>query len=247
MADYNPKTQREALKRFMAKRGLNPYAWAEKAGVREGTIRNFLAGRSQSMNARTWHKLAEAESVSVDQILSEVDEGNNATSTEPKLDSDFPTSQNASPALMFGPGGGKQPAFSTNKIPLLGVAMGGDRGDFLMSGEIVGYALRPLALESIKDVYGILIRGESMQPRWFPGEPVFANPNKEPRAGDFVIVQLRAKNGEREGLVKQLVKRDATHIHLQALNPPGSKPFKIAVSDVISCHRVYRQDELHGV
>jgi hypothetical protein len=39
---------------------LNANSWAKKAGIRESAIRNFLAGRSSSLNFRTCEKLAAA-------------------------------------------------------------------------------------------------------------------------------------------------------------------------------------------
>lgn len=61
--------KREALKRFMAARGLNTNAWSNKAGRREGTLRSFLNGNTQSMRQDTWEALADAEHITVAEML----------------------------------------------------------------------------------------------------------------------------------------------------------------------------------
>lgn len=50
--------------------------------------------------------------------------------------------------------------------------------------------------------YALRVRGDSMVPRYLPGEVVIVQPRISPRDGDFAVVQL--KNGER--LVKRVFK-----------------------------------------
>lgn len=130
-------------------------------------------------------------------------------------------------------------------VPIMGLAAGGARGDFVMTSEVIGYATRRPALENVRNVYGILVWGESMVPRWYPGEPAYVNPDKPPRAGDFVVVQLRGKNGEIEGLIKQLVRMDSERVVLRQFNP--EKELKFPRSEVLHVHRVYWPNELDGI
>lgn len=64
-------SERAALQRFIDARGLVRTDWARRANISEGTLRNFLARTSHSMSAATWKALAEAERVSVSEILGE--------------------------------------------------------------------------------------------------------------------------------------------------------------------------------
>lgn len=57
---YNPDRARRALRAVMKREDLTPNAWAERAGVAEGTLRHFLAGRTESLNAGTLQKLGSA-------------------------------------------------------------------------------------------------------------------------------------------------------------------------------------------
>jgi hypothetical protein len=64
------EVRRKALKRFMALHGIESVnAWATAAGVRESTVREFLNGRSNSLNLLTYERLAEAKGSSLAEIL----------------------------------------------------------------------------------------------------------------------------------------------------------------------------------
>jgi cyclic pyranopterin phosphate synthase len=65
-SDHNAK--REALRRFMASRGLTAHAWAKDAGVAVGVIYSFLHGRSHALTKSEEAKLAEAAGVSPDDL-----------------------------------------------------------------------------------------------------------------------------------------------------------------------------------
>ena len=59
--DQNAK--REALRRFMASRGLTAHAWARDAGVTVGVIYSFLHGRTHALSKSEEQKLAGAAKV----------------------------------------------------------------------------------------------------------------------------------------------------------------------------------------
>jgi len=65
MMSDEAELRREALRRFMDERGLKVYPWAKKAGISEGSIRNFLTGASSSLSADTLKKLARVAGVPV--------------------------------------------------------------------------------------------------------------------------------------------------------------------------------------
>lgn len=55
----------------MKDRALRVFPWAERAGVREGTLRAFLSGKSRSMRHETLEKLARAENATVGELIGE--------------------------------------------------------------------------------------------------------------------------------------------------------------------------------
>jgi phage repressor protein C with HTH and peptisase S24 domain len=67
--------RREILKKVMQEKGLNPNSWAVKAGVSEGSLRNFLKGLTESLNIRTYQKLAEAAGCSLDFLIGNLSVG----------------------------------------------------------------------------------------------------------------------------------------------------------------------------
>lgn len=62
---FDPATRRRALRAFMQDRGLKVLPWCSAAGLSEGTLRNFLAGKSDSLSDRSYELLAEAANTPV--------------------------------------------------------------------------------------------------------------------------------------------------------------------------------------
>jgi phage repressor protein C with HTH and peptisase S24 domain len=136
-------------------------------------------------------------------------------------------------------------------VPLVGSAWGGQFDEFedvdtteLRLSEVLDYLARPPSLAEDPEAYAVEIVGESMSPRFEPGEYAFVSPKAPVRIGDDVIVQLRAP--EREGsdiagqvtevLIKRLVKRSPTFLDLRQFNP--DKVFRVPLARVQHLHRV---------
>jgi phage repressor protein C with HTH and peptisase S24 domain len=80
-------------------------------------------------------------------------------------------------------------------VPLLGTAYGGDWEDEielteLHLSEVLDNLARPPSLANDDEAYAIEIIGDSMFPRFKPGERAFVSPKAAVRPGDDVIVQL---------------------------------------------------------
>ncbi|WP_172840863.1 S24 family peptidase [Allosphingosinicella indica] len=133
-------------------------------------------------------------------------------------------------------------------LPLLGSAMGSEFGDIdahiemteLHVGEVLDYLARPATLREDQNAYALTIIGDSMFPRFKPGERAAVSPRQAVHIGDDVIVQLRAADGEDERvkmvLVKELVRRSAAFIELRQYNPDVT--FRIEANRVKHMHRV---------
>lgn len=63
------KKHRAAIKAVIGKYGLRVAPWCIKAGISEGTLRNFLAGESDSLGANTLEMLAMAAGISIAELL----------------------------------------------------------------------------------------------------------------------------------------------------------------------------------
>lgn len=133
-------------------------------------------------------------------------------------------------------------------LPLYGSAMGGDYGSVdehielteLHLNEVLEYLARPRSLSNDKDAYALTIVGDSMAPRYKPGERVAVSPRASVGIGDDVIVQLRAVDGEDERvamvLIKELCRRGGDYVELKQHNPPVT--FRIPLARVAAMHKV---------
>lgn len=108
----------------------------------------------------------------------------------------------------------------------------------------VRYIVRPPALQGDRDAYAIYFHGESMVPRFRPGEIGFAQPSRPPAPGDDVIIQLNGgESGEVESvIVKQLVRQTAKEVVLEQFNPPAI--FTLPRRQVVRMHRILPSSEM---
>jgi SOS-response transcriptional repressor LexA len=118
-------------------------------------------------------------------------------------------------------------------VPLLGTAFGGDWEELdgielteLHLSDVLDYVARPPSLAGDDEAYTVEIVGESMAPRFEPGERAFVSPKSAVRPGDDVVVQLIDPSAEGDlarrvtmVLIKRVVRRTATHIELRQFNP----------------------------
>jgi phage repressor protein C with HTH and peptisase S24 domain len=134
-------------------------------------------------------------------------------------------------------------------VPLLGSAVGGhfDECDAdqielteLHLGEVLDYLARPPSLTGDEAAYAVTVVGDSMAPRFEPGEQAFVSPRAPVGIGDDVIVQLKGDTGGEERvtmvLIKRLVRRGAHTIELAQFNPPLT--FRVPSERVAAIHRV---------
>jgi len=138
-------------------------------------------------------------------------------------------------------------------VPLLGTAFGSDLEEIagietteLMMSEVLDYLLRPPSLANDETAYAVTTIGDSMAPRYEPGEMVFVSPKATVSVGDDVLVQLRGEGDDDEAsqiagristvLLKRLVRRTGAFIELRQFNP--DKTFQVPIGRVRRIHRV---------
>lgn len=148
-------------------------------------------------------------------------------------------------------------------VPLVGSAVGGEGAGLdehvelteLRLGEVLDYLARPHSLAEDPQAYAVTIVGDSMAPRFEPGERAFVSPRSPVGIGDDVIVQLRApapspSNPTLDGagdedqdadritmvLIKRLVRRTAKAVELQQFNPDLT--FTVPIARIAAIHRV---------
>lgn len=130
------------------------------------------------------------------------------------------------------------PTRPSKMIPVYGQAVGGVDGRYIFNGSVLDYVVCPPSLEGVPNAYAVYIDGESMSPRYRPGETVWVHPHKPARRGDDVIVQIHP-NDESEppyGFVKELVGWAGDRLVLKQHNPSGELSFSRI--DVVSVHPI---------
>ena len=132
-------------------------------------------------------------------------------------------------------------------VPVYGTAYGGSDGDFRFNGQTEDYIPRPPSLAGRDKVYGIYVRGQSMEPKYEEGESIYIDPVRPPQIGDYVIVELHSpEEGEAgAGFLKRLVKRTPNRIVVSQFNP--AKEIEFERDQVKALHRVIPWPELLGV
>lgn len=112
----------------------------------------------------------------------------------------------------------RPPAPKGSRIPIYAFAAGGMVGSDTSMAEPFDYIERPSFLPGSGDAYAVVVAGSSMEPRYLPGEIVYAIPRALVRSGDFVVV-VTGDGHDRKAVVKQYVRRDDGHVTLHQFNP----------------------------
>lgn len=199
--------------------GMTPNRWLTEAGVN----RSFFATLRKRGNAKweTIEKLLGTAGLTSEQF---------AALPAPDASPDAVREERESRKLPF-----LRDDEELRDIPLLGTALGadfevGDDGALsfaevtdLHLDEVVDHLRRPVSLKNRPNLYGLSVVGESMTPRYDPGDPAYVDPRATPRIGDDVVVYLRREDGDQERvfsvLLKRLVKRTASFVELEQFNP----------------------------
>jgi SOS-response transcriptional repressor LexA len=134
------------------------------------------------------------------------------------------------------------------ELPIWGSALGGSvmigghaiEQTTLNTGEIIGYAKRPVILNGRTDVYGLYVQGSSMVPAHAEGAFRVVERNRPVRSGDDAVVYIRASgemdeadDGSRSTcvLIKRFVRRTAEYVELFQFTPELT--FRIPAKDVL--------------
>lgn len=135
-------------------------------------------------------------------------------------------------------------------IPVLGTASGGSAdnlADFELNGEVVDYVRRPPRLIGRNDVFAAYVQGYSVSPWREPGQLVYVESARPPRAMDYVLIELKPTGSDpmRPALVKRLLAITPARVRLRQYTPP--KDFEIDRRRILRIFRVLDWDELMGV
>lgn len=134
-------------------------------------------------------------------------------------------------------------------VPVFGTAMGanGDGAFIINIGGQVDTVRRGPGIANNRGVFAIYVEGESMAPRYQPGELVYLDKNRPIRMGDDVVlvVEMPGKGDEPRAYLKRLMRRTADRWICEQFNPPKTVEFDVA--SLKDKFRVLTLNEVMGV
>ncbi|RJG46546.1 S24 family peptidase [Mesorhizobium sp. DCY119] len=204
----------QMLENAIEAEGGSQKAFAEKHDIGQQTLNTWIV--SGRVPTKQFHqRLRDVLKITQDQLdelLAEV-ENRRAAAYEASVAQEPPNGRIA---------GGKMPENRDNSVPVLGRAVGGELGEYEFNGEALDWVMRPPSLAGVGDAYAVFVDGESMVPRYRPGETVWVHPHRPARKGDDVVVQLHRLDDSHEppyGYIKEFVGWTSNKLILQQHNP----------------------------
>lgn len=132
---------------------------------------------------------------------------------------------------------------SPDQLKVLGMGEGGQDGWAPFNGQEVETIARPDNLRGVAGAYAVYVKGDSMAPRYEPGEIVHVHPGKPVLRGSYVLVQRNNPADESQPLaiIKRLVRQSGSKVTLGQLNP--KKEFDVPAGDIVSIHKIVGSSE----
>lgn len=209
---------------------------ARTLGVTQQAINNLFGGRSAS--SIYWKQIASMLDIPETDMRQMMIEAGRDPAKRTSLPSVTVHSVATAPMPDARIEGVVQPAPPTRMIPVLGEAVGGDDGQYIFNGNIIDYVACPPSLANVPNAYSVYVDGESMSPRYRPGETVYVHPSKPARRGDDVIVQIHVNEDGTppRGYIKEFVGWQGSKLVLHQYNP--EKRIEFERDEVVSVHPI---------
>jgi phage repressor protein C with HTH and peptisase S24 domain len=136
------------------------------------------------------------------------------------------------------------PDLGDDWMEVRGVAVGGD-DTFFYFGDVIDQVRRPPGIRNAKNVAALNVAGESMVPRFEPGELIYIQ-ERLAAPGDDVVVELYPeKEGDpAKSFLKKLVRKTGLRLYCKQHNPPAEIEFDMG--EVKTIWRVLTLRDLLG-
>jgi phage repressor protein C with HTH and peptisase S24 domain len=123
-------------------------------------------------------------------------------------------------------------------FPVHASAEGGP-GQIIVVAEAVDFMARPAPLIHVRDSYGIIVNGTSMEPEYRPGDTALVNPHLPVLAG-HVYIFYAEKAGEARATIKYLRRATPDKWQVSQHNPPdgAAEDFALSRKEWQWAHRV---------
>jgi len=117
-------------------------------------------------------------------------------------------------------------------LPVLGIAVCGTEGFFMMNGEVHEWFPRPEQLRAVTNAYAVYVVDSSMEPVLYEGQVAYVHPTRHLTTPCLVLVELH----DETAMIKQFVKRTPTKLIVRQFNPP--RDIEVVLGQVKAAHRI---------
>lgn len=218
----------ERIKEARARQGMSQQALADFLGISRGAVGNWEKANSNNPETDRLSAIAKALNVSVAWLTGENDNGQEIEPSNvrpaPNINLDSDTKR-------------------THTIPVYGTARSGAGGSFeLNTGEVVEHRSRPAGVTG--EIFGLYVEGDSMAPRYEPGDLILCYAKRPVIIGRDVVVQMKihAEGENPRAYLKRLVSMNSEQIVVESLNPAKRRTIKR--SEIASLHLVLLRNEM---
>lgn len=224
--DIYPDMMSNRLREFRDLAGLSMQALADRVGTTAPQI-NKLEKGERRLTLDWMTRLAAALGIEPRDLL-------------PQTNRPQPAAPSGDPILLGGeaaPGPRVPMRDPRDLIPVRSAARGGGEQEMFLADGPIDYVARPHSLLNVRDAYSIYTIGDSMTPRFRPGQLLHINPYKPPQPGTGVVV-IKTDNAV---LIKEFVRRSETTLYLKQYCPAAE--LKYPLNEIRDIHIVVGLDE----
>lgn len=215
----------ERLKQLVSaqlqKTGLNPFEAALKGGFERSFINDILIDKKKSVGAKNVSNLAYALGVEADEIFE-------AMGVRPPSNA----RTFVEPGQLIAPTGRDFPVYS---------AAEGGPGELIRTVDPVDWIPRPDPVRHVKNAYGQIVVGTSMEPEYEAGDTALVNPMLPLLNNVTCIFYTENPQGEARATIKRLLRASDTTWFVRQWNPPpgGKAEFTLNRREWAIAHRVF--------
>lgn len=198
---------------------------AELAGVSPGYLSRMSNGK-RTITTRFLDQLAGALDMSTEQFYRHLSD------TPP----DEPTKTKATGRQITNP-------LKPFTVPIFGSLTGGGEDYLEVTDEYLEQIPAPASLMEVQGSYALYMPGNTMEPRYLEGEPLFVNPKKPPIPGDYAAIQHLSVSDEKELLVVQVVRYEGIENGKRVFSRHNGQNLKIATEKMRAMHKIIATGE----
>lgn len=193
------------INKLLTLHNMKPAELARKSGVSQPRIHEIVNEMTKNPRMETLKKISEAFCVTVDELTGTPPMFNDGEAVVGRHKQGFER-----------PEGAFDVPTMTRRIPIISWAQAGADG-FFEDSYPVGCGFGYITwFDDLKDenAYALIIAGESMSPKYEPGDIIILSPNAGTITGDYAVVRLR--DGQ---VMAKKIKNKNSHFVLSSLNP----------------------------